>query len=45
VYRSLCNRGERAGEFADIDVEPNVASTDNPDAFDFDFDQVAEAEF
>ncbi len=41
VYRSLCNRGQQAGEAASLEED---ASQDQP-GFDLDFDQVAEVEF
>ena len=41
-YRSLCNRGDKAGDWDDFDTY----ETDNePDSFDVDFDQIAEIEF
>jgi hypothetical protein len=43
VYRSLCNRGEQAGSFADWDE--NVDSTSDNNDFTIDIDQIAEIEF
>ncbi len=42
TYRSLCDRGVRAGDFRDVELD------DEPDDIvraDFDFDQIAEIEF
>lgn len=41
-YRSLCNRGDKAGDWDDFDL---YATEDDPDNFDVDFDQIAEIEF
>jgi CRISPR/Cas system-associated exonuclease Cas4 (RecB family) len=42
VYRSLCDRGVRAGSLSDYDLE---APDDALDAFTLDLDQIAEVEF
>jgi len=42
VYRSLCERGERAGDLEAFEAE---ATLDSPAGFDIDFEQVAEIEF
>lgn len=41
VYRSLCERGIQAGDMSNLDLD---AATEQP-TVDFDFDQIAEAEF
>lgn len=41
-YRSLCNRGDKAGDWNDFDADE---ISDEPDSFDVDFDQIAEIEF
>lgn len=41
TYRSLCNRGDTAGDFDDLDLEDDATD----DGFDVDFDQIAEIEF
>jgi predicted RecB family nuclease len=41
TYRSLCERGEQAGNMADLFFDMEPEDTD----FDFDFDQIAEIEF
>ena len=41
TYRSLCERGEKAGNFLEMELE---AEADGED-FDFDFDQIAEIAF
>ena len=44
TYRSLCNRGTRAGDFRE--AEPFIEAEDDAGAgFDFDLDQIAEIEF
>ncbi len=40
-YRSLCNRGDKAGDWDDFDAD----EPDTVDSFDVDFDQIAEIEF
>jgi CRISPR/Cas system-associated exonuclease Cas4 (RecB family) len=40
-YRSLCNRGEKAGDFTIIDFDNEQDNLD----LDFDFEQIAEIEF
>ncbi len=41
TYRSLCERGTRAGAFESLDADEDAVTED----FDFDFDQIAEVEF
>lgn len=42
TYRSLCNRGDRAGDFDEFVLDDNIDEHDN---FDVDFEQIAEIEF
>jgi CRISPR/Cas system-associated exonuclease Cas4 (RecB family) len=42
TYRSLCNRGETAGQWDDFETGDDI---DEGDGFDVDFDQIAEIEF
>lgn len=42
TYRSLCSRGELAGEWDDLELEEEITTDDG---FDVDFDQIAEIEF
>lgn len=42
TYRSLCNRGETAGQWDDFEVDERVNEGDD---FEIDFDQIAEIEF
>lgn len=42
TYRSLCNRGETAGQWDDFEADAEVYEGDG---FDVDFDQIAEIEF
>lgn len=42
TYRSLCNRGETAGQWDDFEADEVV---NEDDSFDVDFDQIAEIEF
>ena len=42
TYRSLCNRGEQAGQWDDFEAETEL---DDSEAFEVDFDQIAEIEF
>ncbi|NDJ60406.1 MAG: PD-(D/E)XK nuclease family protein [Chloroflexi bacterium] len=44
TYRSLCDRGEKAGNFFDVDVEDEPNTSPELD-FGLDLDQVAEIEF
>lgn len=41
-YRSLCNRGEQAGQIDDLELEDEMITDAG---FDVDFDQIAEIEF
>lgn len=41
-YRSLCNRGEKAGNWADLEEEPE---TTRPLTVDLNFEQIGEVEF
>lgn len=42
TYRSLCNRGEQAGQWDDFEFEEETVATDS---LEVDFDQIAEIEF
>jgi len=43
TYRSLCNRGEKAGDWDDFEIDDTTDA--DVDGFDVDFDQIAEIEF
>jgi hypothetical protein len=42
TYRSLCRRGQKAGDFLETEAE---LEAEGEFALDFDFDQIAEIEF
>jgi len=42
-YRSLCNRGDKAGDWQDFEVDETAGNS--VDSFELDFDQIAEIEF
>ncbi len=44
-YRSLCDRGERAGDVSEIDIDDLDAEPDTGIDLDFDFGQIAEIQF
>ena len=44
-YRSLCNRGIKAGSYLELDAEDRIQNEDLDLSIEFDFDQIAEIEF
>jgi CRISPR/Cas system-associated exonuclease Cas4 (RecB family) len=44
-YRSLCDRGESAGDVSEIDIDDIDAGPDTGIDLDFDFGQIAEAQY